>query len=1714
MSRIQQDQFVDDDEDECCPLCVEEFDLSDKNFRPCPCGYQICQFCFNNIKTTMNGLCPACRRPYDESTIEWKNITPEEMSRHKQQIAQKAKKNAQMRQKEAQKAEADSLSRKHLAGLRVVQKNLVYVTGLTPTIREDRLLDTLRGPEYFGQYGKIIKIVVSKARENAQHQSSVGVYVTFARKEDAAQCINAVDGSQNGERTLRAQYGTTKYCSAYLRGEQCNNRNCMFLHEPGEDNDSFTRQDLSMMNSIQTQQPAQSSTSRSAPPAHQGPPVAAAAPMNRQDSNDASSPIDTPGLPATASWGNRAAQERRASRSTNASNPSPMTTNATPAPQVAKTNKGEESQKAKEKEKEKEKEKAKETSTQTSQSATPQPQPQTQPSPAPRPPKPCLPGLENLLKKIINTDFKFVFSNNDLSEEDMKAIKEFPQLLDPNGGAKRRAKKERDEELAAQREAEIQAAAQQSHEPQQQQQQSLPPTETEEHETTAGGSLQLGGEPEESLQTGAGLQAQNQHAIAPPGQPSFGGTIFRQNAEDLSNLGVNNGRGMTPQQQQQQQQQILLQNFKSGPQAGGLMSNFQNNQASQMHGQGGNPSGHTRHTSRFSFANDGAPGSTSVQPVANQKLMNQQNTMMPKNNSHFNQLSQHQSLGGQFYTSGVQGPPPGLKGTGTPPISGGGMFGQGHNFATGSVYGANTAGRNNNDALYQDLIRGNGGARVADAGKRESMFPSFLNQHPTTSTPAPAPGLLSFPYGPSPGAYQESGSQKSKKKGKKHRHANTSSSGGGVVDVQDPSILQARLHQGGGMAGQGLYGQGQGGFSSLNNYNNYGGAGRVHVNISRRLRHGQSIHLTVRSSLSVVLHISPEDQIFSLEEEASINVDALVNDSVADPQGKPATIALQTVDLPRRSTPTIPPGFTAPAVPHAIGAEQLARPLSRSAGPIIAPAVPVVPVTPGQAATSVKTKKSKKVVETAESADHNKDDISTNAESHAVTPPSSSKKSSSVKSKPTQESLKKTVEVAPVITTKENKKSAPSTSKATTPKKTGGVKGGQTAVDISPQKDSKDAPSSVTTPASSKRQHPGKLDIAAATKPAELEQPSVPGWVKSESQVKATRTASTAPNAWTPGSPAAISTGSPVKKTTAARTLRVVATPKTESPSPWSAASTTSHPQVPTVEKLRSRQASIASVNLPGTPVSELVSDTASITSTSISRANSPPPVGGKVGSAPVRKKTKSQQKKERQERARQEEERALAMEEHKSEPEVVQEPLMGRKKKAKKPANNPKPLHVPTKAPPQSPKPVEVEEVNEQAEPPEAPPVATKKPQIRSSTPLRVDPHPPPESKERRETTAQAIIADLQKTGELIASTLEFFKPLSSSLAQSSRPVQSSGGPVSPPDLKMHLSPADVEALSKKQPVRLTGNDGKIDSNTLITPHGKFFWGLTKELEERVLELEKHIDNLKGPGRFHTHRGLSQQHRLASQALPALATALKEAGATLSKSSGQQLDSALLGATALPLPPVQNTSDLPPPQSQAQQQQAPADAGSYLNQFVLPKTDSPVPNSSRTEMAAVGGLPGSGTANMSVNVNKLAKAARAVAEGGAVGTELEGMGVMAADLLGGVFVQGLETLVGAGLDFSTSSQDITLEGNGNVSLNSRGVDVQNLVSAFETGGGLRDLTSRGILGSGKGRRPVLSMDEAEQAMLAAKKDHEALEKKLAAVMKRNKKMVGGSGRA
>lgn len=108
------------------------------------------------------------------------------------------------KQREKERKEMEANNRRHLANMRVVQKNLVYVIGLSARVANE---DLLRQWEYFGQYGRIIKIVVNRRNMAnfpvARVEPSVGVYVTFARKEDAAQCIQAIDGTVLEGRVLR-----------------------------------------------------------------------------------------------------------------------------------------------------------------------------------------------------------------------------------------------------------------------------------------------------------------------------------------------------------------------------------------------------------------------------------------------------------------------------------------------------------------------------------------------------------------------------------------------------------------------------------------------------------------------------------------------------------------------------------------------------------------------------------------------------------------------------------------------------------------------------------------------------------------------------------------------------------------------------------------------------------------------------------------------------------------------------------------------------------------------------------------------------------------------------------------------------------------------------------------------------------------------------------------------------------------------------------------------------------------------------------------------------------------------------------------------------------------------------------------------------------------------------------------------------------------------
>ncbi|KAI8376925.1 hypothetical protein BD560DRAFT_367272 [Blakeslea trispora] len=226
---------MDSDDDLDCPLCMEEFDIADRNFKPCPCGYQICRFCWHHIKENLNGRCPACRREYSEEMVEFEPVSADELQRIRRE----------KREKERQQKDMESANRRHLSSMRVVQKNLVYIIGLHPRLATEEII---RSHDFFGQFGKVSKVVINKRPSLPASQMtslpSAAVYVTYFRKDDAAKAIAAVDGSVIADRVVRASYGTTKYCTYYLRNMTCPNPNCLYLHEQGEDIDTISKEEL------------------------------------------------------------------------------------------------------------------------------------------------------------------------------------------------------------------------------------------------------------------------------------------------------------------------------------------------------------------------------------------------------------------------------------------------------------------------------------------------------------------------------------------------------------------------------------------------------------------------------------------------------------------------------------------------------------------------------------------------------------------------------------------------------------------------------------------------------------------------------------------------------------------------------------------------------------------------------------------------------------------------------------------------------------------------------------------------------------------------------------------------------------------------------------------------------------------------------------------------------------------------------------------------------------------------------------------------------------------------------------------------------------------------------------------------------------------------------------------------------------------------------
>lgn len=199
----------------------------------------MCMWCWHRIRETETGLCPACRTPYGEDPHAFSAVDVEEVV--------KANKEKERQQQQSSRDGGDTMEvpkdRAQLANMRVIRRNLVYAVGLPPNIANE---DLLRKPEYYGQYGKISKMVLNKTNvtSTVTGRASASAYVTFVHKQDTLACILALDGFYMENRNIRASYGTSKYCSAFIKNVRCNNPECTYLHEMGELEDTFTKQEI------------------------------------------------------------------------------------------------------------------------------------------------------------------------------------------------------------------------------------------------------------------------------------------------------------------------------------------------------------------------------------------------------------------------------------------------------------------------------------------------------------------------------------------------------------------------------------------------------------------------------------------------------------------------------------------------------------------------------------------------------------------------------------------------------------------------------------------------------------------------------------------------------------------------------------------------------------------------------------------------------------------------------------------------------------------------------------------------------------------------------------------------------------------------------------------------------------------------------------------------------------------------------------------------------------------------------------------------------------------------------------------------------------------------------------------------------------------------------------------------------------------------------
>ncbi|KAL8652330.1 MAG: hypothetical protein Q9226_004312 [Calogaya cf. arnoldii] len=412
-------------------------------------------------------------------------------------------------------------------------------------------------------------------------------------------------------------------------------------------------------------------------------------------------------------------------------------------------------------------------------------------------------------------------------------------------------------------------------------------------------------------------------------------------------------------------------------------------------------------------------------------------------------------------------------------------------------------------------------------------------------------------------------------------------------------------------------------------------------------------------------------------------------------------------------------------------------------------------------------------------------------------------------------------------------------------KKSGGKSSEPTASADGSQAESLNKPEEASgqSQKTSAKRHPGVLDLDS-TKSASEDIASRINDLSAEAVPESSTSASTFSQPQTPGT--AVS-GAATAMGNQPRTFRVlpasISAPKNEASRKGPAAVVSKQTVTTTSAQAPSRRGSLSSMNPPGTPASERISDNVSLTSTSISRANSPPP--SKVGTATTRHVTKSQQKKERQARAKQAEE-ASKFEEVQVKPapeEPVQAPIIGRKKKQKKAAKAGTADSTPAVTRPSSPVPLDANVDEQEETTPMTPVKDAKKDEAKAAVESEVETNfSPPgpltgtDQQQKNTLNPAALFSTLQRSGDISTTASEIFKPVIALNHRFDMDIQSLEH-IPEVGTLPKLTESQTRELERGDPVCVDQANNK---RVIVLPDRRTLRGLTPEQANRYLQLRK----------------------------------------------------------------------------------------------------------------------------------------------------------------------------------------------------------------------------------------------------------------------------------